>query len=157
MKRPLLDITAFIIILQIAVQPGYAAGSGKQPCQPYRFEQHSYTLCTAPLSRFDIQIFWQRPDGAPYAYLNALHNGILYVGAQSELYALNAGNGATLWHREFNGGLISTIGTQAVYGMTKGINSRQQGYLRLFALNAQTGRELWHYDMTFSGSSPLVG
>jgi uncharacterized protein YigE (DUF2233 family) len=71
-KRPLLDITAFAIMLQIAVQPVCAAGSGKQPCQPYRFEQHSYTLCTAPLSRFDIQIFWQRPDGAPYAYLNAL-------------------------------------------------------------------------------------
>jgi uncharacterized protein YigE (DUF2233 family) len=71
-KRPVLDISALIIALQIAFQPLYAAGHDKQPCQPYRFEQHSYTLCTAPLSRFDIQIFWQRPDGTPYSYLNAL-------------------------------------------------------------------------------------
>jgi uncharacterized protein YigE (DUF2233 family) len=72
-KRPVLHITAFIVALQFITAPLYAAaGSGKEPCQSYRFEQHSYTLCTAPLNRFDIQIFWQRPDGTPYSFLSAL-------------------------------------------------------------------------------------
>jgi uncharacterized protein YigE (DUF2233 family) len=72
-KRPVLDITAFIFALQFIPAPLYAAaGSGKEPCQPHRFEQHSYTLCTAPLNHFDIQIFWRRPDGTPYSYLSAL-------------------------------------------------------------------------------------
>ncbi len=44
----------------------------RQPCAPFSFEQHAYTLCEAPLSRFDIRIYWRRPDGAPYAYLRSL-------------------------------------------------------------------------------------
>jgi uncharacterized protein YigE (DUF2233 family) len=49
-----------------------AVSAEKQPCAPFKFEGHSYTLCEAALSRFDIRIFWKRPDGAPYSYLSAL-------------------------------------------------------------------------------------
>jgi uncharacterized protein YigE (DUF2233 family) len=49
-----------------------AAGADKQPCRAFSFERHSYTLCEAPLSRYDIRFFWRRPDGAPYTYLSAL-------------------------------------------------------------------------------------
>ncbi len=51
-----------------AAQPARAA----EPCKPYSFEGHPYTICEAALSRFSIRLFWQRPDGAPYSYLSAL-------------------------------------------------------------------------------------
>jgi uncharacterized protein YigE (DUF2233 family) len=84
-----LDITALIIALQFALLSLAAAGSGQEPCQPHRFEQRSYTLCVAPLNRFDIQIFWQRPDGTPYSYLNALPKTGKKGGALA--FALNGG------------------------------------------------------------------
>ncbi len=49
-----------------------AAAADTQPCHPFAFEQHSYTLCEAPLNRFEIRLFWRRPDGEPYSYLSAL-------------------------------------------------------------------------------------
>jgi uncharacterized protein YigE (DUF2233 family) len=45
---------------------------GRQPCGPYEFEGHPYTVCEAPSSRFAIQLFWRKPDGTPYTYLSAL-------------------------------------------------------------------------------------
>jgi len=68
-KRPFLVIAAALF----AFLPGWgAAAADKQPCRAMNFEHHAYTLCEAPLARFDIRIFWQRPDGAPYTYLSAL-------------------------------------------------------------------------------------
>jgi uncharacterized protein YigE (DUF2233 family) len=49
-----------------------AAGNESRPCSAYEFEGHAYTLCEAALSRFDIRIFWKRPDGSAYRYLSAL-------------------------------------------------------------------------------------
>jgi uncharacterized protein YigE (DUF2233 family) len=46
--------------------------ANKAPCGPYSFEGHGYTLCEAPLSRFAVRLFWQKPDGTPYTYLSAL-------------------------------------------------------------------------------------
>jgi uncharacterized protein YigE (DUF2233 family) len=51
---------------------GQAAAAGGPPCEAYSFERRDYTLCTAPLSRFDIEFFWRRADGTPYTYLSAL-------------------------------------------------------------------------------------
>jgi uncharacterized protein YigE (DUF2233 family) len=113
-KRPVLDITASIIALQFAVSPVHGAGRSKEPCQPYRFEEHSYTLCTAPLSRFDIQIFWQRPDGTPYSYLKALPK----IGKKGgELaFALNGG----MFHPSYRPvGLYIEDGRELVRASTK--------------------------------------
>ncbi len=65
-------IAAVLFGLPIFAVQARAAGGETQPCAPFSFEGHSYTLCEAPLSRFDIRIFWRRPDGAPYNYLSAL-------------------------------------------------------------------------------------
>lgn len=51
---------------------GQKVQAAEGPCKPYTFEGHAYTVCEAPLSRFSIRLFWQRPDGAPYSYLSAL-------------------------------------------------------------------------------------
>ncbi len=70
-----IPVMAAVLAVLFAGPPlmhGAGASPGKQPCAPVNFEGHTYTLCQAPLSRFDIRIFWRRPDGAPYAYLRAL-------------------------------------------------------------------------------------
>ncbi len=74
MKRTILDIA----VVFIAFLPGLCAWQAeatalvKQPCRSFDFEGHNYTLCEAPLNRFDIRVFWRRPDGTPYTYLSAL-------------------------------------------------------------------------------------
>jgi uncharacterized protein YigE (DUF2233 family) len=68
---------------------GQPAQAGEQPCRPYTFEGHAYTLCQAPLSRFSIRLFWQRPDGAPYSYLSALPKTDAKGGRLA--FALNGG------------------------------------------------------------------
>ncbi len=72
MNRFIYFLAASLLALPILLAPADAASREKQPCAPFSFEGHSYTLCEAPLSRFDIRIFWRRPDGAPYSYLSAL-------------------------------------------------------------------------------------
>ncbi|MGO9544937.1 MAG: phosphodiester glycosidase family protein [Rhodomicrobium sp.] len=74
MKRPILAIAAVFIALAPAFRASKteAASPEKPPCRSFDFERHNYTLCEAPPSRFDIRIFWRRPDGAPYTYLSAL-------------------------------------------------------------------------------------
>jgi len=47
-------------------------GAETSPCRATVFEHRPYTLCEAPLSKFDIRFYWQRPDGAPYTYLSTL-------------------------------------------------------------------------------------
>jgi uncharacterized protein YigE (DUF2233 family) len=49
-----------------------AAAAAEKPCHAFSFEQRAYTLCEAPLARYDIRLFWRRPDGEPYSYLSAL-------------------------------------------------------------------------------------
>jgi uncharacterized protein YigE (DUF2233 family) len=73
-KRPILRIAPLLLATLAALQPraADAAGNEKQPCRPFEFERRSYTLCEAPLGRFDIRIYWRRPDGQPYTYLSAL-------------------------------------------------------------------------------------
>jgi uncharacterized protein YigE (DUF2233 family) len=61
----------------------------EQPCKPYSFEGNVYTLCEAPLNRFSIRLFWQRPDGAPYSYLSALPKTDANGGRLA--FALNGG------------------------------------------------------------------
>ena len=72
MNRSIYRIAVGVLALPFLLAQAYAAAGGKQPCAPFSFEGHSYTLCEAPLSRFGIRIFWQKPDGTPYSYLSAL-------------------------------------------------------------------------------------
>ena len=82
-------IATALLILPFPPAQARSAGTGKQPCAPFSFDGHDYTLCEAPLSRFDIQIFWKRPDGAPYTYLSALPKTDKKEGKLA--FALNAG------------------------------------------------------------------
>ncbi len=71
-NRSIYFIAAGLLSLPFLLAQAQAAGRDKQQCAPFNFEGHSYTLCEAPLNRFDIRFFWRQPDGAPYTYLSAL-------------------------------------------------------------------------------------
>ncbi len=66
-----------------------AKANEEQPCKPFSFEGNAYTLCEAPLKRYSVRLFWQRPDGAPYSYLNALPKTDAKGGRLA--FALNGG------------------------------------------------------------------
>ena len=85
-KAALATATLAALTLFWAGQPVRA---GEQPCRPYSFEDNAYTLCEAPLNRFAIRLFWQRPDGAPYSYLSALPKTDATGGRLA--FALNGG------------------------------------------------------------------
>jgi uncharacterized protein YigE (DUF2233 family) len=66
-----------------------AEAKEEHPCRPFSFEGSAYTLCEAPLNRFSIRLFWQRPDGAPYSYLSSLPKTDANGGRLA--FALNGG------------------------------------------------------------------
>jgi uncharacterized protein YigE (DUF2233 family) len=96
-------------LFALAALPAGAGAAEKQPCAPFSFEGHAYTLCEAPLSRFDIRIFWKRPDGAPYTYLSSLPKTDKNGGRLA--FALNGG----MFHPDFRPvGLYIEEGRQMV-------------------------------------------
>jgi uncharacterized protein YigE (DUF2233 family) len=96
---------------------GFAAAAGanpaKAPCGPFSFERHAYTLCEAPLSHFDIRIYWRRPDGVPYGYLRSLPAASKSGGRLA--FALNGG----MFHPDYSpAGLYIEEGRELVQANT---------------------------------------
>lgn len=90
------------------------ASAAEQPCKPYSFEGHAYTLCEAPLSRFSIRLFWQRPDGTPYSYLSSLPKSD--AKGNRLAFALNAG----MFHPDYKPvGLYIEDGREVVRANTR--------------------------------------
>jgi len=71
-KLGIMPIAAATFLAVVFIWAASSAKAEQQPCKPYSFEGNAYTLCEAPLNRFSIRLFWQRPDGAPYSYLSSL-------------------------------------------------------------------------------------
>jgi uncharacterized protein YigE (DUF2233 family) len=69
---------------------GGAVAAGPPPCRSVAFENQSYTVCEADLRRHAVRLFWQRPSGAPYAYLRALPR-VLDKADAPLAFATNAG------------------------------------------------------------------
>jgi len=60
------------------------------PCRAVTNENNSYTVCEVDLRLQAVRLFWKRPDGAPYGYLNAFPSSL--GGRSSQLiFATNAG------------------------------------------------------------------
>jgi uncharacterized protein YigE (DUF2233 family) len=72
MFRSTFLIAAGVLAMAVPQAQARTADADKPPCAPFRFAKHSYTLCKAPLSQFDVRIFWKQPDGSPYTYLSSL-------------------------------------------------------------------------------------
>jgi len=116
MNNAMMKALVFLVGLQCAFL-GFAAVQASPagaPCGPQTFEGKSYTICEAPLSRFRVRLFWQRPDGKPYSYLNALPA----AGENGErlAFALNAG----MFDKEYKPvGLYVQDGQELVKANTK--------------------------------------
>ena len=72
MKRTYAALATATLAALILFSAGRLVRAESPPCRPFSFEGNAYTLCEAPLNRFSIRLFWQRPDGAPYSYLSSL-------------------------------------------------------------------------------------
>jgi uncharacterized protein YigE (DUF2233 family) len=68
---------------------GNAALGDAGPCHSMQYERAAYTVCEVDLRRHTIGLYWNRPDGIPYAYLSALPRNL--DGAGKLLFGTNAG------------------------------------------------------------------
>jgi hypothetical protein len=50
---------------------GNAALGDAGPCHSMQYERAAYTICEVDLRRHTVRLYWNRPDGTPYAYLSA--------------------------------------------------------------------------------------
>jgi uncharacterized protein YigE (DUF2233 family) len=69
---------------------GNAALGDAGPCHSMQYERAAYTVCEVDLRRHTIRLYWNRPDGTPYAYLSALPRN-LENGEGKLLFGTNAG------------------------------------------------------------------
>ena len=91
MRGPIVRRIAFLF----AAATGLAAHSNGAladtgPCHPKEYERAAYTVCEVDPLRHTVRLYWNRPDGPPYAYLSDLPRD-LEGGAGRLLFATNAG------------------------------------------------------------------
>ena len=89
MKRTIAAVATAILLTFGILFAKQAARADQRPCKPFNFEGNDYTLCEAPLRRYSVRLFWQRPDGTPYSYLSALPKTDATGGRLA--FALNGG------------------------------------------------------------------
>jgi uncharacterized protein YigE (DUF2233 family) len=57
-------------VTSLAADNGAMADTG--PCHSMEYERTAYIICEVDLRRHTVRLYWNRPDGTPYAYLSAL-------------------------------------------------------------------------------------
>jgi uncharacterized protein YigE (DUF2233 family) len=60
------------------------------PCHSMEYEHAAYIVCEVDLRRHTVRLYWNRPDGIPYAHLSDLPRQ-LEGGADRLLFGTNAG------------------------------------------------------------------
>jgi uncharacterized protein YigE (DUF2233 family) len=60
------------------------------PCKQVSHDRSTYQVCEVDLRKTAVRLYWRRPDGAPYRYLQSLPRSL---GSKTEelLFATNAG------------------------------------------------------------------
>ena len=82
---------AFIVAAAISLATHHnSALAETQPCRAMEYDRNAYTICEVDLLKHAVRLFWNRPDGSPYAYLSALPR-VLEAEAGRLLFATNAG------------------------------------------------------------------
>ena len=59
-------------LLGLTASPHTVRAAPQSPCHSVTHEDARYTVCEVDPTTASIRLFWQRPDGAPYATLGAL-------------------------------------------------------------------------------------
>ena len=81
---------AFSACLLAPLSAGQNAVAEPAPCRAVTYESNSYTVCEVDLRLETVRLFWKRPDGVPYGYLNALPPS-LDERSDRLVFATNAG------------------------------------------------------------------
>ena len=81
---------AFLLAVVMSTAYDQSALADTGPCHSMEYEGAAYTVCEVDLLRHTIRLYWDRPDGTPYAYLSALPRD-LENGRGRLLFATNAG------------------------------------------------------------------
>ena len=73
MRGPVVKTIAFFSAAATGLAVyGNAVLGDAGPCHSMQYERAAYTVCEVDLRRHTIRLYWNRPDGTPYAYLSAL-------------------------------------------------------------------------------------
>jgi uncharacterized protein YigE (DUF2233 family) len=109
-------LLASLLICALELGLGTAGGlAAPSPCEGVSYEGNAYTVCMVDLHREVVRLFWEGPDGAPYAYLSALprtsHAGRLVFATNAGMFdpnnrpvGLYIENGRALVHANTNAG-----------------------------------------------------
>src|SRR6476619_2091395 len=82
---------AFIVAVATSLAAHHnIAVAETQPCRTTEYERNAYIICEVDLLKHTVRLYWNRPDGTPYAYLSALPR-VLEGEAGRLLLATNAG------------------------------------------------------------------
>jgi uncharacterized protein YigE (DUF2233 family) len=81
---------AFIVVAAINLAAHHnSALADTLPCRAMEYARNAYTICEVDLLKHTVRLYWNRPDGSPYAYLSALPRA-LEGEAGKLLFATNA-------------------------------------------------------------------
>jgi outer membrane protein assembly factor BamB len=96
-------------------------------------------------------VLWSYDNGAQANSPPVLANGLLYLGADTSVYALNAQNGAQVWRVPITG-FAKVLGVEngSVYvGSFPSASNDASAEGIIYALNASSGKQLWRYKTAY--------
>jgi outer membrane protein assembly factor BamB len=139
--RRFITLLTTVVVVALAGPPAWASGwrqndfdAGKT-----RYNPNETTLTSQTVA--DVQLAWEA-DLSAYGGVKPLHtgppivaHGVLYVGGEHRLWALDAGTGSTVWDRE--------MGCSVANGVASGVLLVSSCTDGLFGLDAVTGQTLW--------------
>lgn len=85
--RAMLQVLVMAAAASILCQSAIAQSG---PCRQLNHDRDSYTVCEVDLRKNAVRLYWRRPDGSPYGFLQSLPRTL---GGKSDelLFATNAG------------------------------------------------------------------
>src|SRR5262245_22450113 len=85
--RTMLQFVATAMVATLLCQGAIAQSA---PCRQVNHDRDAYTICEVDLRKSAVRLYWRRPDGSPYGYLQSLPRSL---GSKTDelLFATNAG------------------------------------------------------------------
>jgi len=79
-----------LAVAMLGVLLGQEAIAQSSPCKQILHDRSTYMICEVDLRKAAVRLFWRKPDGSPYGYLQSLPRSL---GSKTEelLFATNAG------------------------------------------------------------------
>jgi outer membrane protein assembly factor BamB len=143
-KRHIFFSLAFLLFVAFTSRVAFGLYETTHPWTSYRHAQlrSGYQPVSTPDTNSTLWS-WTSPSGVPKNPV--IDEGIVYVAAYDDLYAIDETTGAQLWTVDVNGGSSSSnIGNRGpTVSDGKLYVGDVEGYL--WCLNATNGQEIWHW------------